>query len=98
MDRDDWYCTDLFLDHWLPADGPPSWLDEDELDAALRAGLLDDAMRERIAAERATVDALLAAGDWPPAITCEIDLAEARRRVAAAECPVSNVQSPAQNG
>jgi predicted RNA-binding protein associated with RNAse of E/G family len=82
---DDWYCTDLFLDHWLPAHGSGSWLDEDELDAALSAGLLDDGTRRRIAAERATVDALLTAGDWPPAITREIDLAEARRLVVRSE-------------
>jgi predicted RNA-binding protein associated with RNAse of E/G family len=81
FDGDDWYCTDLFLDHWLPADGPPIWLDEDELTAALHGGLLDDVMRRAITAERATVDALLATGEWPPAITREIDLAEARRRL-----------------
>lgn len=82
---DDWYCTDLFLDHWLPVSGPAGWLDEDELDAALRVGLLDQAMRQRIAGERTTLDAQLAAGDWPPAITREIDLAEARRRLSATD-------------
>lgn len=65
--------------------GPASWLDEDELDAALRAGLLDEAMREQIAGERATLDARLAAGDWPPAITREIGLAEARRSLSATD-------------
>jgi predicted RNA-binding protein associated with RNAse of E/G family len=82
---DDWYCTDLFLDHWLPVDGPAAWLDEDELDAALATGLLDDATRRRIVAERATVDTLVASGSWPPAITREIDLADARRRIGRSE-------------
>jgi predicted RNA-binding protein associated with RNAse of E/G family len=81
VEGDDWYCTDLFLDHWLPADGPALWLDEDELAAALDAGLLDDTMRRAIAAERVTVDAMIATGEWPPAITREIHLAEARRRL-----------------
>jgi predicted RNA-binding protein associated with RNAse of E/G family len=98
FDGDDWYCTDLFLDHWLPVSGPAAWLDQDELDAAVRAGLLDGITQERIAAERATVDDLLARGNWPPAITREIDLAEARRRLGAAESPTSNIQSPTQNG
>jgi predicted RNA-binding protein associated with RNAse of E/G family len=81
FDGHDWYCTDLFLDHWLPAEGSATWLDEDELNAALRAGLIDDATRRAIAVERSTVDALLAAGHWPPPITREIDLAEAQRRL-----------------
>jgi predicted RNA-binding protein associated with RNAse of E/G family len=81
LEGDDWYCTDLFLDHWLPALGSGSWLDQHELDAALRDGLLDDDMRRSIAAEQATVDALLARGAWPPPITREIDLEEARRRL-----------------
>jgi predicted RNA-binding protein associated with RNAse of E/G family len=81
LDGDDWYCTDLFLDHWLPAEGAAAWLDEHELEAAVRRGLLDGDLQRRIAAERAAVDALLTTGAWPPAITREIDLAEALRRL-----------------
>jgi predicted RNA-binding protein associated with RNAse of E/G family len=79
---DDWYCTDLFLDHWLPADGGPgTWLDDDELTAATRAGLMSPAHLEVVAAERAAVDHALANGTWPPALAREIDLRDARRRL-----------------
>jgi len=82
IEGSDWYCTDLFLDHWLPADGGPGmWLDEDELDAAARAGLVEPAHLPLIAAERAAVTRDLAAGAWPPALAREIDLEEARRRL-----------------
>jgi predicted RNA-binding protein associated with RNAse of E/G family len=77
----DWYCTDLFLDHWLPADGgTAAWLDEDELEAATRAGLMEPAHLPLIAAERTAVDRALADGTWPPDVARAIDLHEARRR------------------
>jgi hypothetical protein len=76
----DWYCTDLFLDHWLPADGSPSmWLDEDELLAARAAGLVGSDQLELVRRERAAVEADLGMG-WPPALACELDLAQAARR------------------
>jgi predicted RNA-binding protein associated with RNAse of E/G family len=82
MDGADWYCTDLFLDHWLPADGSAgTWLDEDELAAAMRGGLVDDAQLALVRAERATVNAELAAGRWPPPLASEIDLSSARTMV-----------------
>jgi len=82
IEGDDWYCTDLFLDHWLPADGGPgAWLDEEELEAATRAGLVEPAYLSVIAAERATVSRDLTAGTWPPSLAHEIDLREARRRL-----------------
>jgi predicted RNA-binding protein associated with RNAse of E/G family len=77
MDGNDWYCTDLFLDHWLPADGSPGrWLDEDELHAARDAGLLSAADLEVVWRERAAVEAQLQAG-WPPALAREMDLEQA---------------------
>jgi predicted RNA-binding protein associated with RNAse of E/G family len=83
IEEGDWYCTDLFLDHWLPADGGPgAWLDEDELAAATRAGLVEPAHLSLIAAERAAVDHALAGGTWPPELARDIDLDEARRRLA----------------
>jgi len=81
MDGPDWYCTDLFLDHWLPADGLPGmWLDEDELEAARRAGMLSDEHLRIVHRERAAVDAALG-GAWPPPLTRELDLADALRRL-----------------
>ena len=58
---------------------PGEWLDEDELDAALRASLLDAASFDIVQAERAAIAAELIAGTWPPARAREMDLAEARR-------------------
>ncbi|TVP78293.1 MAG: DUF402 domain-containing protein [Gemmatimonadales bacterium] len=47
----DWWTTDLLLDVWWPADGgPPTLLDEDELDAARRAGHLTDDLHRRVRA------------------------------------------------
>lgn len=78
LDGDDWTCKDLFLDHWLPAGGGPAvWLDEDELAAGRAAGLVSDAELRRIAEERAAVDRLVAAGNWPPDLTREITLERA---------------------
>jgi predicted RNA-binding protein associated with RNAse of E/G family len=81
MEETDWYCTDLFLDHWLPADGSPGcWLDEDELEAAHAAGLVTAAQLEVVRHERATVAAELGVG-WPPALARQLDLEQARIRV-----------------
>jgi predicted RNA-binding protein associated with RNAse of E/G family len=82
MDGPDWYCTDLFLDHWLPVGGPPgTWLDEAELDAGVRGGHVTPEQLAIVRAERAAVDAGVAAGHWPPPIASAIDLARARRAV-----------------
>jgi predicted RNA-binding protein associated with RNAse of E/G family len=81
MDGNDWYCTDLFLDHWLPADGSPgTWLDEEELDAARAAGLVSAADVDLARRERATVESELGAG-WPPPLARELDLGRARALV-----------------
>ena len=78
-----WASTDLFLDLWQPADGsPPSWLDEDEFRAAVRAALIDDALARHAVDERAAIDARVAAGTWPPLVTREMDLERARRLAA----------------
>jgi predicted RNA-binding protein associated with RNAse of E/G family len=78
MDGDDWICTDLFLDHWIPAPGGHvMWLDEDELAAARDQGLVSDDQLLRIGDERATVDRLTAAAEWPPPVTREMTLTRA---------------------
>jgi predicted RNA-binding protein associated with RNAse of E/G family len=78
LDGDDWHCTDLFLDHWLPADGgPPLWLDEDELAAAVSAGLVSDEDVRRIARERTEVDRVTAARNWPPELAKQLTLENA---------------------
>jgi predicted RNA-binding protein associated with RNAse of E/G family len=78
MDGADWHCTDLFLDHWIPADGGPAvWLDEDELAAARAQGLVTAEDTAGIAAERTALDRLTAVGQWPPDICREMTLAHA---------------------
>jgi hypothetical protein len=52
--------TDLFLDVYVERDRPPRWLDEDELEQALAAGLLS---RDEAAAARAEGERVLA--EWP---------------------------------
>ncbi len=74
----DWSSTDLFLDHWMTPDGKQTWLDEDELQDAITAGLLDAAARDRIEDERSQIQTHLDLGAWPPPVTLEMDLQTAR--------------------
>jgi predicted RNA-binding protein associated with RNAse of E/G family len=71
---DRWSTTDLFLDLWSPASGAAVWLDQDEFDAALKAGVIDLPMARRTHLERERIAASHAAGHWPPPVTREIDL------------------------
>ena len=81
MDGNEWYCTDLFLDHWLPADGSPGmWLDEEELDAARAAGLVGAADVDLVRHERAAIEAQLHTA-WPPPLARELDLDQALLRL-----------------
>jgi hypothetical protein len=63
-----WDFEDHLLDVWLPADGGPEWLDEDELARAVELGLRSeaDAAEARAAGERALARLLAAE---PPART-----------------------------
>lgn len=79
-----WMGHDLFLDLWQPVGGGASWLDEDELDEATHAGVIDPATRKRVLNERALIDYQLQAGNWPPPIAQDIDLPLARELTARA--------------
>lgn len=79
MSGTSWSAGDLYLDLWTPARGPSVWLDEDELEAAFQAKRLDAATRRRVLNEKAIIDLQVATGDWPPPVTKDIDLAQARR-------------------
>ncbi|MBI4419450.1 MAG: hypothetical protein HY560_01385, partial [Gemmatimonadetes bacterium] len=46
--------------------------------AAFKAKRLDAATRRRALNERAMIDFQVAAGDWPPPVAKDIDLAQAR--------------------
>ena len=78
MDGDNWRTRDLFLDLWQPVDGNPVWLDEDELKDAVKKNIIDTYTHKRIKNERTLIDMQVRADDWPPPITRDIDLAQAR--------------------
>lgn len=75
-----WRASDLFLDLWQPADGgTPVWLDEDEFTEAARKRIIDPTTKRRIENERAMLQLQLKMHQWPPPVTRDIDLAQARR-------------------
>ena len=78
INEDQWSSTDLFLDHWIAPDGHQTWLDEDELNDAVTAGLLDVELCDRIADERRRIQTHLELGAWPPPVVLELDLQTAR--------------------
>ena len=65
-------------DLWQPVHGEPVWLDEDELKAAVRSKIIDNYTHKRIRNERTLIDMQVKAGSWPPPITRDIDLEQAR--------------------
>ena len=84
MTAEVWHTTDLFLDVWLPADGRPAQLlDEDELDAAHARGLLDEPTMLRARQEAARLMDEAGRGDWPPPVVDAWTLAAARDALAA---------------
>ncbi len=80
----EWASTDLLLDLWIPAAGKPRWLDEQELTEAIDTRVLDRWTVGRVEKERERIATLLAAGDWPPPMCRETDLALVRAALAAA--------------
>ncbi|HXV87304.1 MAG TPA: DUF402 domain-containing protein [Gemmatimonadales bacterium] len=76
---DCWEATDLFLDLWTPVVGDAVWLDQDELEHATRNRVLDRATRQRVDNERALIEFQRQRGAWPPQITRDIDLSQARQ-------------------
>ncbi|MDH3290362.1 MAG: DUF402 domain-containing protein [Gemmatimonadota bacterium] len=75
---DRWIGHDLFLDLWQPVQGEHRWLDEQELDDAVRQRLIDAGTRRRIQNERVMMEYQLREGAWPPPIARDIDLDQAR--------------------
>jgi predicted RNA-binding protein associated with RNAse of E/G family len=76
---DHWRTTDLFLDVWRDAAGRVHVLDEDELDAALRARWIDAPTAEAARAEAGRIRAEARAGRWPPPIVGDWPLERALR-------------------
>ena len=73
-----WIGHDLFLDLWQPIDGAATWLDEDELEAAVANGLIDTLTERRLETERMLIDVQVQDGAWPPPIAKDISLEQAR--------------------
>jgi predicted RNA-binding protein associated with RNAse of E/G family len=82
MKGDVWRTTDLFLDLWWPKGGDLEVLDEDELLAAYKKGIVDDRI---VWYARSEVDRLLDLADkgaWPPPVVREWTLERALAELA----------------
>ena len=80
MDGERWETTDLFLDVWLPPDGPAIVLDEAELSAAAAAGVVDPTTARRARMEVEWILEAAARGEWPPPIVAQWTLERALAR------------------
>lgn len=69
-----WRLTDLYLDVWQPADGPPRLLDAEDLVAAVEAGHVTEEEARTVRAEAEAVMRAAQAGRWPPKIVREYPL------------------------
>lgn len=78
-----WSTTDLFLDVWQPRNGPPRLLDEDQLEAALGAGLVTAPQAAAARAEAAAVLREADSGAWPPPLFRDWTLERARAALSA---------------
>ena len=74
-----WHTTDLCLDVWLPPNGEPArLLDEDALAQALREGSISREWGARATTEAAALLIGAQRGSWPPQVVAEWDLERAR--------------------
>jgi len=64
----EWFTTDLYLDVWIPADGEPVILDEEELDEAVGRELVDVEAADRARHEAQRLVRAAVEGEWPPSI------------------------------
>ncbi|MGD8495520.1 MAG: DUF402 domain-containing protein [Gemmatimonadales bacterium] len=71
-----WRITDLYLDIWQPADGPPRLLDADDLARAVDGGVIEADEARLVEDEAAAVLRAAEAGRWPPRIVREYPLAD----------------------
>jgi hypothetical protein len=80
LDAPEWHTTDLFLDVWLDPLGQALLLDQDELNAAQRAGWIDRATAAGAQAEAHRILAAIQTATWPPAIVREWTLSAVQRK------------------
>lgn len=83
IEGDVWRTTDLFLDLWWPSDGEVELLDEDELQAALGKGIIDERIAWYARSEADRLLDLARKGAWPPPIVREWTLERALATLAA---------------
>lgn len=67
MDGARWETCDLFLDVWVPVEGEPEVLDEEELRQAVEMGWVNAATAARVREHAATLLSGAREGSWPPA-------------------------------
>jgi predicted RNA-binding protein associated with RNAse of E/G family len=77
MEGDVWRTVDLFLDLWWPVDGELELLDEDELQHALKTGVIDERIAWYARTEADRLMELAKSGAWPPTIVREWTLQRA---------------------
>lgn len=82
LDERTWETTDLYLDVWLDATGRPDLLDADELDEALRLGVISEELGAHAREEAERILRRIAAGNWPPPPVTGWSLARARACIA----------------
>lgn len=73
-----WVTTDLFLDHWLGADGGSTLLDEDEFEEAISRGWISSELESAARDEAARILEASDSGLWPPPIVEEWTLDRVR--------------------
>lgn len=76
-----WETTDLFLDVWVPAEGEPRILDEEELAEAVERGWVDAATAAHVRRHAAELLERAVRGEWPPAEVREWTLERVRERL-----------------
>jgi predicted RNA-binding protein associated with RNAse of E/G family len=79
LDGATWKMFDLCLDLWVDADGRFQVLDQDEFDEAVDRHWIDPATAARARSELSRIVAQVRAGEWPPAVVREYDLARVRK-------------------
>jgi predicted RNA-binding protein associated with RNAse of E/G family len=80
--QNQWETTDLLLDVWSGVDGGLELLDEDEFEAAIGAGWMDQNTAERARITAAMLIEGARSGDWPPAHVHHWNLDRARSTLA----------------
>jgi len=81
IDGRTWHTTDLYLDVWLPPDGTPVLLDEDEFDLAIGKEWIDQETTRRAREEAELIMEQARAGAWPPPVAREWTLERVRKEL-----------------